>query len=315
MSESSASFEIDRFEQLPSWSLPVQTQGVAGLRDRLSEYERQIRLWRETSAKLSRYVPGAIVEQITRGLEPSCGEKEISVLFVDLHGFTGFTESLRAHEVFRLLSTYTECVSKIVKKYGGTVVEFNGDGMMVIFGAPDDLPDKEYAAVAAARSIVRSLDGQWKPRNRLLPVGVGVATGMAYVGDIRSADRLIWSAVGSTTNLASRLQQLTHELESTVVIDAATWTAAGSLAHDFDAHPTTVIRGRKQATAVFALRAASAGVRDARLAEDHRDRQLHQIRGTRQRDGGASYGSGFDAMNLHVRGNERAAHRSSSQLR
>jgi class 3 adenylate cyclase len=292
MSESSALLEIDRVEKVPSWSSLTHTEGVAELRARVSIYESQMRLWRETSAKLSRYVPGAIVDQITRGLDPTCGEKEISLLFVDLHGFTGFTESLRAHEVFRLLSTYTECVSEIVKKYGGTVVEFNGDGMMAIFGAPDDLPDKEYAAVAAARSIVRSLDGQWKPRNRLLPVGVGVATGMAYVGDIQSADRLIWSAVGSTTNLASRLQQLTHELETTVVIDAATWKAAGPLARDFDAHPATGIRGHKQATDVFALRTASAGVRDARLGEDYRDRQLARPVGhgseTEERHTGAS---------------------------
>jgi adenylate cyclase len=276
MAESSAFVEIDRLEHVPSSSSLAHTQGVVGLRARLSLYESQMRLLREASAKLSRYVPGAVVDQIARGLDPTCGEKEISVLFVDLHGFTGFTESLRAHEVFRLLSTYTECVSEIVKKYGGTVVEFNGDGMMAIFGAPDELPDKEYAAVAAARSIVRSLDGRWKPRNRLLPVGVGVATGMAYVGDIQSADRLIWSAVGSTTNLASRLQQLTHELETTVVIDAATWKAAGSLADDFDAHPATGIRGRRQATDVFALRAASAAVHNARLGEDHRDCQLYQ---------------------------------------
>jgi len=281
MANSSTFHGIDRVERLPSWNLPARAEGIAGIRGRLSQYENHTRIWRETSAKLSRYVPGAVVDQIRRGLDPTCGEREISVLFVDLHGFTGFTESLRAHEVFRLLSIYTECVSEIVKEYGGTVVEFNGDGMMAIFGAPDDLPGKEYAAVAAARSIVRALDGRWTPRNQLPPVGVGVATGMAYVGDIRSADRLIWSAVGSTTNLASRLQQLTHELESTVVIDAATWTAAGTLARDFDAHPATVIRGREQAADVFALRASSAGVRDTRLGEDHRHRPPHPIDGER----------------------------------
>jgi class 3 adenylate cyclase len=287
MAGSSVSLEIHGFEQVPSLSSPAHNGSVADLRARLSLYESQMRLWRETSAKLSRYVPGVIVDQIARGVDPTCGEKEISVLFVDLHGFTGFTESLRAHEVFRLLSSYTECVSEIVKEHGGTIVEFNGDGMMAIFGAPDDLPNKEYAAVAAARSIVRSLDDRWESRKRLVPVGVGVATGMAYVGDIQSADRLIWSAVGSTTNLASRLQQLTHELETTVVIDAATWEAAGPLADGFDAHPAMRIRGRKKVVDVFTLRTASAGARDTRLGEAHRDRQLHPIHGVRQRGGEA----------------------------
>lgn len=281
------SLEINGFEQVPFHSSPAHNGSVAGLRERLSLYESQMRLWRETSAKLSRYVPGVIVDQIARGVDPTCGEKEISVLFVDLHGFTGFTESLRAREVFHLLATYTECVSEIVKEHGGAIVEFNGDGMMAIFGAPDDLPNKEYAAVAAARSIVRSLDGRWESRKRLVPVGVGVATGMAYIGDIHSADRLIWSAVGSTTNLASRLQQLTHELETTVVIDSATWEAAGSLADGFDAHPAMPIRGRKKLVDVFTLRSASAGVRDTRLGEAHRDRQLHPIHGVRPRSGEA----------------------------
>ena len=112
------------------------------------------------------------------------------------------TEGLEAADVFATLNEHTERVSRIVQQSCGTIVEFNGDGLMPVFGAPDPLARKEQQAVEAARRIVDSMPPT-------LAVGVGVATGEAFVGSIRSTDRLIWSAVGSTTNLASRLQSLT----------------------------------------------------------------------------------------------------------
>jgi adenylate cyclase len=208
----------------------------------------------EESAVLSRYVPDAILDCIRRGTDVTCGTREVTVLFVDLHGFTGFSEPLGAEEVFRVLSEYAHCASSIVRKHGGTVVEFNGDGMMAVFGAPQELPHKERSGVAAAREIAREMLSRWTlPQGPSPPVGVGVATGEAYVGNIQSADRLIWSAVGNTTNLASRLQQLTHELRTPVVIDAATWRGAGASAGDFERRPGTAIRGRRMSLDVFTL--------------------------------------------------------------
>jgi class 3 adenylate cyclase len=201
---------------------------------------------REVQAALRRYVPGAVAERVLRGEALAPGEREVTVLFVDLRGYTKLAEGLRAEDVFATLNEHTERVSSIVQENGGTVVEFNGDGMMVVFGAPGALVQKELHAVEAARRIVDSMpDG--------LSVGVGVATGSAFVGSIRASDRLIWTAVGSTTNLASRLQSMTRELDAAIAIDETTRERAGYVGSDFVRHVGLAIRGRTGRFDVFSL--------------------------------------------------------------
>jgi class 3 adenylate cyclase len=86
-----------------------------------------------------------------------------------------------------------------------------------------------------------------------LMVGVGIATGRAFVGNIRAADRMIWSAIGDTTNLSSRLQQMSRELEASIVIDSATAQSTDDLVLDWRVHPGTRIRGRHKAADLFSL--------------------------------------------------------------
>jgi class 3 adenylate cyclase len=201
---------------------------------------------------LRRYVPGAIAEQLAGGAELASGEREVTVLFVDIRGYTGFAESRRAEEIFSTVNRYTETVSQIVQRHGGSVVEFNGDGMMAVFGAPRELAHKERAAVEAGREIVAAV-GSLRVDGAQLSVGVGIATGEAFVGNIRAVDRMIWSAIGNTTNLAARLQSLTRELDAAVVIDSTTWERAQAAAAGFDERPAVPIRGRRETQDVYAL--------------------------------------------------------------
>ena len=213
---------------------------------------------REVSAMsetFRRYVPEPIAAQIVSGQNLDARESDVSVLFVDIRGYTSYAEDKPAGEVFSTVNRYTETVSRVVRAHGGTVVEFNGDGMMAVFGAPAPLVEKERAAVAASRQIilsVRSLE-LGVQREQPLDVGVGIATGKAFVGNIQSIDRLIWSAIGDTSNLAARLQSLTRDLNAAVVIDSATRTGAGDAAADFERHEGTPIRGRRQSEDVYAL--------------------------------------------------------------
>jgi class 3 adenylate cyclase len=216
-----------------------------------------IREGREMQESLRRYVPGAVAEQLASGAELSSGEREVSVLFVDIRGYTGFAESRRAEELFSTVNRYTENVSQIVQKHGGSVVEFNGDGMMAVFGAPRELANKERAAVEAGREIVAAV-GALRVEDASgvgtkLAVGVGIATGEAFVGNIQAVDRMIWSAIGNTTNLAARLQSLTRELDASLVIDVLTWERAQPAAQDFEKRPDVPIRGRRESQDVYAL--------------------------------------------------------------
>ncbi|MEE8474456.1 MAG: adenylate/guanylate cyclase domain-containing protein, partial [Myxococcota bacterium] len=208
-------------------------------------------------ASLRRYVPGAVSEQLASGADLASGQREVSVLFVDLRDYVGFAESRRAEDIFSTVNRYTETVSEIVQMHSGNVVEFNGDGMMAVFGAPRKLAHKERAAVEAGRAIVEAVrtltlkEALAGPTE--LSVGVGIATGEAFVGNIQAVDRLIWSAIGNTTNLAARLQSLTRELNAPLVIDRATWEKAQPAAAGFEKRPDVRIRGRRQTQDVYAL--------------------------------------------------------------
>jgi adenylate cyclase len=219
-----------------------------------AEIRRQAQAMQEA---LRRYVPGSVAAQVVSGHALETGEREVSVLFVDIRGYTTYSEGQTAAEIFSLVNRYTETVSQVVQRHGGTIVEFNGDGMMAVFGAPEALAEKEQAAVEAGREIVarvRSLAlGQTTPERQPLEVGVGIATGQAFVGNIQAVDRLIWSAIGNTTNLAARLQSLTRDLAAAIVIDARTRAAAGEAAADFEGHERTPIRGRHQTEDVYVL--------------------------------------------------------------
>ncbi len=91
------------------------------------------------------------------------------------------------------------------------------------------------------------------PVDRPGSVGVGIATGSAFVGNIQAVDRMIWSAIGNTTNLAARLQGLTRELDASIVIDEATRSAAAGAAADFAAYQGTLIRGIGEPQTIYAL--------------------------------------------------------------
>jgi len=229
---------------------------IAGIADKASDelvrfHELELReAERAMNARLRRYVPGAIAEELARGGSLPPGEREVTVLFVDLRGYSSFAESRSAAAIFDAVSAYTQAVSERVRGERGTVVEFNGDGMMAVFGAPEPLPDKERAAVRAAlaiRSAVRALRFGGDP----LDAGIGVASGPAYVGSIQAADRAIWSALGNTTNLAARLQALTRDQRASIALDETTRRAAGDAALGFRTIGLVPIRGRSAPVEVF----------------------------------------------------------------
>ncbi len=209
---------------------------------------------RERYERLAGYAPAALREELferDRGGEP--GEREVTVLFVDIRGYTRFAESRSPDEIFRVVNAYTTAVSRIVRQHGGWVVEFQGDGLMAVFGAPRELSAKEGAAVESALEVVAAVEaGIEGIADVPLRVGVGVATGTAYVGNVQSIDRRIWCVIGNTTNLAARLQALTRELDTAILVDHATWRAGGDAARGFVGRGDVRVKGRSEPIAVYA---------------------------------------------------------------
>ena len=147
-----------------------------------------------------------------RGLKQAMQENflEISVVYADLRGYTAISESTASIRVIRLLRDYYEVVGHVVAEYGGTVKDQAGDGILILVGAPIEVPDHAQRALAMARKIRSAgaeLKKRWAQEGIWLGLGLGVATGHVTVGVIGALSRLEYTAVGVPVNLAARLCQ------------------------------------------------------------------------------------------------------------
>ena len=215
-----------------------------------------LRQERAMSEGLRRYVPEPVAVRLERGQPIEGGEHDVSVLFVDIWGYSAYSEQQEAGTVFSMVNRYTEAVSAVIQRRGGTVVEFLGDGLMAVFGAPSrcrSTPAKRSGP--RARSSPPSATSRSAPSEGAAPItaGVGIASGQAFVGNVRTNDRFVYTAVGDVVNLASRLERLTRDLHAAVAIDARTHRTAGESAASFRRHEQVVIRGRAEPVDVYAL--------------------------------------------------------------
>ncbi len=178
----------------------------------------------------ARYVSHQVMDSILESkVDPLRGDRRrISVLFCDLRGFTTISEGLTPEKVVQLLNEYFERMVEVVFRNKGTLDKFIGDGLMVIFGAPEDDPYQEENAVKAAiemQSELRALSVKWKAEGLDLHIGIGINSGPAIVGNIGSSRRMEYTAIGDTVNLASRLESATKELGVGILVSEYTHNA------------------------------------------------------------------------------------------
>lgn len=178
---------------------------------------------------------------------------EATVLMTDVRGFTRWAESHTPMDVLGFLNVVQGVLSEAVRDHGGTVDKFIGDGMLAVFGAIEPLPDHRARAVAAAAQMQRAIrelnrTGQLDSEVR---IGVGIHCGEIVVGCIGSGERLEFTVLGDTVNLASRLEQMTKEHPHTVLMSAS---VAAGLGSDLVASIGEVaIRGRDAPLQVYTL--------------------------------------------------------------
>ncbi len=157
-------------------------------------------------------------------------EREVTVLFADLRGFTPLSEGLPARELITLLNRYLDRMSAAVEAQGGVVDKYIGDEIMAIFGAPVDCADSADRAVRAAlamRGALAGLNEELASEGRPpLAFGVGINTAYVIAGNIGSRRRLNYSVIGDGVNLAARLQPLTRRAEFATDIIISDFTRA-----------------------------------------------------------------------------------------
>jgi class 3 adenylate cyclase len=132
----------------------------------------------------------------------------VTVVFCDLRGFTAFTEATEPEEAMNVLREYHAALGKLIFKYEGTLDKYAGDGVMILFNAPIQFEDHTTRAVKMAvemRDTIGPLTERWRNRGHSLGFGIGIALGYATLGQVGFEQRLEYAAIGSVTNLASRL--------------------------------------------------------------------------------------------------------------
>jgi class 3 adenylate cyclase len=162
-------------------------------------------------ARLKRYVSPQIAASILEGADDTAFQshrREITVLFVDLRGFTAFADLAQPEEVMNLLREYHAEIGHIIFRFGGTIEHFAGDGIMVFFNDPMPCEDHRERAVRTALEIrekARELRSRWLKKGYDVDVGLGIATGYATLGNIGFEGRVDYGAIGNVTILSARL--------------------------------------------------------------------------------------------------------------
>jgi class 3 adenylate cyclase len=175
---------------------------------------------------------------------------EVTVLIGDLRGFTAFSERHAPDEVVGMLNTFYGVVVPVVLAAGGTVVQFVGDEVMALFGAPSRQPDHALRAARAALELQDAVAAVTMERADWPGFGVGVNTGPALVGNIGAEQMRTFTAIGDTTNLAARLQGLAGPGE--VVIGQRTAEELGRAAR-IEARPAVLVKGKREPVPAFLL--------------------------------------------------------------
>jgi adenylate cyclase len=177
--------------------------------------------------------------------------REVTVLFVDLRGYTRYSERHPPAEVVRMLNRFFRVVVAVVNREGGWVNKFEGDAALCLFGAPQDQPDHAARALRAADSLPRELAHD----TDLLPAGIGVATGEVIAGFIGTAERFEYTVIGDVVNLASRLCDDAKSSPAGVYAARTTIERAGWPDH-WRSRGDRRVRGRVDRVEVFAPRRA-----------------------------------------------------------
>lgn len=212
---------------------------------------------------LTRFLPRQVAERVLRAgpnaLAPV--EREVTVMFSDIRGFTTMSEGLSPRDVLVMLDDYFGRMAQIVKGHDGVVGKFLGDGLLAFWGVPDDVDDHAVRAVRAARDMRRALRelNQYRAQNGLseIQIGIGIHTGTVAAGMLGGALQSEYTVIGDAVNVASRVEGLTKQHGVDVLISETTWAKLPEPRRG-DKLATAAIRGRKEPIVLYTIDSSAA---------------------------------------------------------
>lgn len=236
-------------------ALLISSASMAVLR-----YHYEYRQFRRLQRYFSRYVHADIMREILQHpehLNLTGKQVDVTVMFTDIRGFTTLAEHLPPSQVVAGLNEYFAAMTQTVTATGGYLNRYLGDGILAIFGAPVPLPHRgALAAVHCALQMRTQLD-KLNQRNLFpgtgpLRIGIGIHTGPALVGTIGCFEKMEYSIIGDTVNLAARVEQKTKDLDVMVLLTESSYTEIKEYVK-IRAIGRTLIKGREQAVTLYEL--------------------------------------------------------------
>ena len=190
-----------------------------------------------------------VAEHILANPETLTGEEvEVTVMFLDVRGFTRFAEQAPAGEVVQTLNRLFAIAVPTVARHGGQVDKFVGDGLMAVFGAPRRFSDHADRALATAWEIAAAVHGGLEGP---LEIGIGLNSGRVVAGSIGAAGRLEYSVIGDTVNVAARVEAATRETGDVVLLTERTRELLRG-GGDLERRRELTLKGRSAPVVVYA---------------------------------------------------------------
>ncbi len=235
---------------------------------------RQVTAERERT-QLARYFSANLVDQLADADRPfdEVRSQTVAILFADIVGFTSLGEALSPVDLFGLLREFHKRMEAAVFANHGTLDKYLGDGLMASFGTPNTGPRDAANAMAAALAMTTTLAEWNRARGSrgepILRIGIGLHWGPVVLGDIGGDHRLEFATIGDTVNIASRLEHMTRDLDSDIVVSidlvnairaSITPVEAETLLAEFTKSTLQTVRGRNAQLEVFARRRVSSSV-------------------------------------------------------
>jgi adenylate cyclase len=212
---------------------------------------------REVAHMFGEYVSPELVERMTRDpmrfRNMSSENRELSIMFADIRGFTRIAESMEPGDLREFINEFLTAMTEVIHRHHGTVDKYIGDAVMAFWGAPLDDPRHADHAVSAALAMeaeVIRLNRAYARRGwPTLSVGIGINTGVARVGDMGSRLRRAYTVLGDAVNLASRIESLTKQFGAPIIVGEATARLAQS--HVFSELAQVSVAGRSEPVRIY----------------------------------------------------------------
>jgi class 3 adenylate cyclase len=203
-------------------------------------------------AAFGSYVDPALAERLlAQGDDLFQGEEvEVTVFFADIRNFTTYAEHASASEAVARLNALWDIIVPILRDHHGHANKFLGDGVLAVFGVPEELSDHADQAVAAAREIQQRVQDTF---GHDLRIGIGINTGSVIAGTIGGGGKLEFTLIGDPVNVAARVEQLTKETGDSILLTQTTVDALHANSTDLAERGPHVVRGRDATVNIYAI--------------------------------------------------------------